>query len=795
MPYNADQPHFYQQYPNQPYTSRQYDGPHYPPVNPSIPYPPLEVAVPQHTNYQYPVNPGYYMNQQTYSQPGHYPQASIQAPYPPAKGHHDPAAAHHQMLAPRQPTIQVEVPSRPVQESTASPVDYQILLLSLAEEYLDAAHGTSMLTALSQGDAQLDDYYKLVSTALGCMETVLKRFRLPPLKEAQLRLRFAQTLYDETENELEAETALSKGIDLCERNKLLDLKYTMQVLMSRVLHRSNAKAATKAIDGIIEDVGAYQHTAWEYAFRFLRASLSLSMPSHQDFVAAIHQLQGIADLAHRKRDQAIFAFAGITEALAHLQSSSPDSGNYAQRALAKARQVQLDQDVSSVPQILVLLQFVDLCCSLRQSNLEQIGQNLATMQQIMDQIVDDVSWLDDGTILLPLTSKSAQCLALNGGGIVQERDSKHVLALAWLPKKDVYTVGYLLSAVATSYKNAQGDHKAEQFIDEGLALVRSNPATSKPPAESLPSSADRANGRKVLECQFLIEKAFLLCARSEWEKARALINELHTFSNALSAPLPPDFSCLIRYLDGAVHQGSGNLTKALTIFQSPDLSLPSNSPKGTPNNIRRDIALLAAMNTILIVRSPNHPTHHLLPSLISRIDPYLSTTLNKHLLSARSLLISNLPTTTHDLLANESLSSTLLIKKHLSTALNIAKTIGNAQITAMTLSVMSAKFFKGVVGDQAEKSARAGQNMAYKSGMKLWMSVSSGMLADTLERQGKKAEAEKVKGQALRLAGMMPRSVQKFEVVGEEAGEHSVVAERRREALEQGDDEERDELA
>ncbi len=394
--------------------------------------------------------------------------------------------------------------------------------------------------------------------------------------------------------------------------------------------------------------------------------------------------------------------------------------------LAKARQVQLDQDVSSVPQILVQLQFVDLCCSLRQSNPEQIGQKLATMQQIMDQFVDDANWLDYGTIFLPLTSKSAQCIVLNGGDIVQERDGKHVLALAWLPKKDVYTVGYLLSAVATCYKNAQGDHKSEQFIDEGLALIRSNPEASKFPVEPLASSTDRANWRKVLECQFLIEKAFLLCARSEWEKARALINELNTLSNSLSASLPPEIHCLIRYLDGAIHQGTGNLTKALTIFHSPDLSLPPNSPKTTPNNIRRDIALLAAMNTILMIRSPNHPAHHLLPSLISIIDPYLSATPNKHLLSARSLLISNLPASTHDLLTNESLSSTLLIKKHLSSALNIAKTIGNAQITAMTLSVMSAKFFKGVVGDQAEKSARAGQNMAYKSGMKLWMSVSSG---------------------------------------------------------------------
>ena len=653
-----------------------------------------------------------------------------------------------------------------------------------------------MLEVLSKGEAQLDDYYKLISTALGCMEAVLKKFRLPPLKEAQTCLRFARTLFDETDNDLEAETALGKGIDLCERNKLLDLKYTMQVLLSRVLYRSNAKAATKAIDGIIEDIVVYKHTAWEYAFRFLRATLSLSMPSHHDFVAAIHHLQKIAELARRRGDQAIFAFAAVTEALAHLQRSSTDSIDQAQRALAATRQVQLSQDVAGLPQMQVLVQFVDLCCSIRQSNLEQIDQKLSTMQQIMDQTVDDANWLDNGTILLPLASKSVSGIASMGGDIVQERGGRHFLAMAWLPKKDVYAVGYLLSAVATSHKNAQGDHKAELFIDEALALIRSHPSASQSPHEPLSCSTDRTTWRKVLECQYLLEKAFLLCARSEWERARTLLDELDGVSKVLQDRLPADFNRLARYLDGAIYQGIGKVNIALTLFQSSHLALPPNCHKSSPNNLQRDIALLSAINTILIIRSPSHPAHHLLPSILSKIDPYLSATPNKHLLAARSLLISNLPPTTHQLLTAEDLSSTLLMKKHLGKALNIAKTIGNAQITAMTLSVMSARFFKGVVGEQAEKSARAGQNMAYRSGMRLWMSVSNGMLAETLERQGKKAEAERWAVQAVRLAGQMPSGVQRVEGAD---GEGRGGVERRVNATGKGrveeGEEDRDELA
>jgi Cohesin loading factor len=796
MPYKADQPHLYEQYANQYYPNHEYSGLQYVMSDGPTPYAPLEAVVPQHVNRQQPIHQGHYIDQQPYPPNGIYPQVSIPEQFPPQQGHQQAQAVHNQASTSRQPAIQAEIPPNAARQSRTSPIDYQLLLLSLADEYMDTAHSIDMLAALNSGDAQPGEYYKLVSTALGCMETVLNRFRLQPLKEAQLRFRYARALYDETENDLEAETALSKGIDLCERNKLRDLKYSMQVLLSKVLYRSSPKAAIKAIDGIIEDVCAYKHIVWEYAFRYLRATLSLSMASHQDFVAAIHQLQKAAHLANRKGDQAVFAFAGITEALAHLQSSSSDSIEQAQRALATTRQVQLSQDFNVIPQIQVLVQFVDLCCSLQQFNPEQIGQKLSTMQHYMDQIVDDANWLDDGTIYLPLTSKSVQGIASHGGDIVQERNGKYFLTLSWLPKRDVYTVGYLLSAVATSHKNAGGDHKAELFLDEGLALIRSSFDSPKSTSQPLSASTERMTWRKILECQFLLEKAFLLCARSEWETARTVLNEIDRISSGLHDRLPRGFYCVARYLAGAVYQGSGELDKALAFFRSHDLALPPDCNKTSHNSIRRDIALLAAMNTILIIRSPSHPSHHLLSSILSTIDPYLSISSNKNLLACRSLLISNLPPSTHPLLTSESLSSTLLIKKHLSTALNIAKTIGNAQITAMTLAVMSARFFKGVVGEQAEKSARAGQNMAYKSKMKLWMSVSNGMLAETLERQGKREEAEKVQVQALRLAGQMPIAMQRFEGDQERLLQPpaAVVNKSRAKNVAEGD-EEKDELA
>lgn len=38
---------------------------------------------------------------------------------------------------------------------------------------------------------------------------------------------------------------------------MLDLKYSMQHLLARMLHKINPKASLKAVDGMIQDVEAY----------------------------------------------------------------------------------------------------------------------------------------------------------------------------------------------------------------------------------------------------------------------------------------------------------------------------------------------------------------------------------------------------------------------------------------------------------------------------------------------------------------------------------------------------------
>lgn len=70
------------------------------------------------------------------------------------------------------PSVREEEGAR---SSASSPsLDYQLLLLSLAEEYFTAAHSGELLDAIHRGEMESQAYYKLIATGLGCLEALLK---------------------------------------------------------------------------------------------------------------------------------------------------------------------------------------------------------------------------------------------------------------------------------------------------------------------------------------------------------------------------------------------------------------------------------------------------------------------------------------------------------------------------------------------------------------------------------------------------------------------------------------------
>lgn len=549
---------------------------------------------------------------------------------------------------------------------------------------------------------------------------------------------------------------------------MLDLKYSMQHLLARMLHKKNPKTSLKAVDGMIQDVEAYvicpfymtamlmnhryRHAAWEYAFRFLRVTLSLSSSAHQDFVQALQHLHKIAAMASRNGDKAVSAMAAVIEALAHLQQgTSSDSIEQAQRAVAVARSHQLNDELRHVPQLTTIVQMVDICCSLLEYDVNQSAQKLKAMQTLMDEALSDTTnWRSDGSFSIPLNGKSAGPSSIDTGDILQVHNGTLVMSFNWLPQHDLYALCYFISSITLSAKNSYDGRKAEKYLDEGLRMVQGGFKVPQEISESMVTANRRVEWRQALHCNFLLQQVFLACARTDWDLASQTLNNLRQLAQELGSHLPDNVECLMEYAAGTIAQATGDIKAALAIFQSPNLSLSPSFSKTARNDPRRDAGILAALNTVLIIRDPTHPSHYQLPNVLSTLESFCQGSPNKYIQAAYYLICATVHT-----------DSTIQTKQFLQHALQSATAISNNQITCMTLTYMSWKYFRGVVGEQAEKSARAGRAMAKRANDRLWASVTDEMLAETLERQGKGEEAQSVREEGNRLTMGLPPALRR----------------------------------
>ena len=647
-----------------------------------------------------------------------------------------------------------------------TPLDYQLLLLSLAEEYFAAAHGYGSMADIVRREIETQSYYKMMATGLGCLEAVLKHFKMQPEREAIVRLRYATILFEETENTIEADEALGKGIVLCDRHRFFDLKYNMQHLLARILFSKTPRAAFKFLDGILKDAEAYQHIAWVYAFRFLKVSMHLELSSHQDLIAALNLLKSIISISSDYGDKVILAVATTLEALTCLKiSSNAEYIEEAQRALAGVRSLQLDPATGELHQLTVLISFVDLCCQLQQFEPHQAVSKMQIMQNALKTVDSSRLWTDDGSFAIPIpTTRMPSCKSQSG--VVRRRNNDSiVLMFNWMPKEDIYNVGYLLGGASMANRNTVDGQKSEHLLEEGIKRLECesmmtsrsfNPPDicegpqrehSKVP-KSIALASSQQTWREHMTCYMRLYLAFTLCARTSWSAAKEQQAKIEASVGSM-VNTPEPLLLLTVYLEAVIYQGIGNLMEALSLYQSSILSLPAPPEQRSRSQISLDISILSTLNTILIIRSPSHPQNHLVPSLVSNLELLCLQNQNHQICSAYHLVAA---TTSSDTI--------LLTKQYLQSALQASKQTDNKHLMCMVLNFMSWKFFRGVVGEQAERSARASQNLAQQCMSVLWMSVSAGLLGDTLEVAGRNEEAERAKQSGLKTSANLPQALQ-----------------------------------
>lgn len=527
----------------------------------------------------------------------------------------------------------------------------------------------------------------------------------------------------------------------------------MHHLSARTLFTTKPRVAMKALDTLIPDVHAYRHVPWIYALRFLRVSFSLRLgASHQDLASAIQNLHAISDLASNQNDAAISVTCATFEALLHLRSMNASCVEEAQRAVAAARSQQFHPLAQEMTQIWALLDCIELVCCLMQSQSDSAAAKASAIAPLMDQLRDAATSEDDGFLLVPLQAPPSS-LTENTSGIFRRANGKDYLTFSWLHKRDLWTLCYLLSAVAVQAKNYV-DPRVESYLREGLKILKENFGETSSgnvvaASISLSSAAERLDWWHNIRWYFHIFLSINASNRSDWTMAQKHLVEALSCPQVSSINSAKSRMKWEAFLQGSIYQATGYSDEALETFQLPVLQLSQSSAHSY--DAEADLCVLAVLNSIMIILPSSHPQHHTVQALHASVTNIVKQHPNKEILAAYELL--------HTVIHTD--AKGIDQKKHLMACIGAARTTANHQLTCISISLMSSMFFKDVVGDQAQKSVRSARALADKAQSNLWRSVTSGLIEKTASRHGNMQEAQKAGADAEYFVSVLPEEVKK----------------------------------
>lgn len=609
----------------------------------------------------------------------------------------------------------------------------------MAEEFFIKARKSVRDIAATLDERSVHDYQKLIATGLACLEVAIGSNKLSPRLEALARLRYANILCTETNNVMEAETALTKGITLCDRNRFTDLKYCMHFLQVQLLFSQHKeKAALIAVDARIRDAEVVKHTHWVYAFRFLKTSFYLQSLNPTE-AHALENLRAITILASQRGDRPIFAVASLLEALSHLRVMKDDAIVRIQACIAQASKYQLE-DSMTIMQLDVLQLVLDLACSLQQKSPQMISQKLKALQDKMDASIKNANWgFQDRQLLLPIhkQANNQSIISSDTSSIIrpgEDGDGYDYIVMSFWSKLEAFTTTYTYSGLALLYQQPRSDKKLFSLWEEALSQLTKNRAKIRGFAHSLEDAVQHLDWEKEATCYLHILRGLHLATSTKWDEVKYCVTQLET----LVAPTYGSTVILYSmYLAGVYHQGTGNLEAAINIYSDPNFSLDVDKSRGGHHKPAEfEVALLATFNLIWIMQDQHYRNDQRTQELLEQIRPLCIDHPNMEIRTAYNLVMAAIQT-------NPPVPMTG-VKTHISTALSNAKNLADVHTLSIALNLMRAKLFQSIVGDQALKSAKAASTQARRSGNTLWMSVADGMLSQSYEVQGAMAEAQKV---------------------------------------------------
>lgn len=545
----------------------------------------------------------------------------------------------------------------------------------------------------------------------------------------------------------------------------------MQHLLLRSMFSISPKPALKMLDNIIKDATAMQHDVWLYAFRFLRVIFAIEDGSRQELNLAVNFLRTIAESAKMRRDNAVLTVATAMESTIHLRMRGAESISEAQRALAIARGQQSAGVTSNIPQLDGMILFADLACTLDPYNQNDSKAKVLALTQFFDQTRNHPAWKTDGSFVVHTNTTTPTHIADDTGGILTRSNNGFIqLTFSWLSSLDGQMLAFMLNAMAVHGKNGVDGHKAEAFLKEAsVMLEETNLINTAPKPDSLKVANARVRWQNTLRCHLLLQLAFAYSERAAWTEAKTTFHLLRKRINELEPDFKAVLSVPFQYLEAVMLHGMGHLDKALKTYQSPVLAIPK-SQSSSYSPLQESFAILAAFNTLLIIRPPSHPSHHLSASLLASLTTYFPSSINPHhppaptpansnhhLSSAYHLLLTLYPSAPS---SNGDQTPLLHAKQHLQAALSHARISTNPALLTFIFNYMHAHFFRQQVSEQAIKSATAARTTAFDAGSALWGCVADGILSETLEYNGDAPGAAKYKAEGLKMKARLPRALQ-----------------------------------
>jgi hypothetical protein len=494
----------------------------------------------------------------------------------------------------------------------------------------------------------------------------------------------------------------------------------------------------------------------------------------------LQQLKAISELARSFDDKAIAVICASLEAMAHLQTESADGIIYSQEAIARARKHQMHTSVQSIPQVWVFLSCVDLACTMMEYKSEQVAQKLKNLRDVTERFAADGDGIDDGgVILVPLGISSAAQLDDYSDALFETPESgRPSLRFAWLRRQDVDALSHLLSGSASFFREA-ADAKTGRYIEDGLAAVESRqpiiapafanhrPGTLRPdqitgdPPPNGPGSRKeyRLFYERSSKMKWFLElyHTFHLCLRCRWKDAQRSLDTLRKGLLSEAFEVTEELERWVVYLQGLIKQGTGKLERAREIFHSPILY---DTPKVTGANkrlgqVRDDLWTLSRLHLFLMDdgQDEDEAAADAVVALLRASVPDRHP--NDHLRCALALASATKTATPAKAAAaaarrrsdGPASSATITRQKaELQKALELARTLGNAQLLAMSMTTFVGIFFAHItVGEQARKSRSTARTLAVKGGDPLWVAVADGMLLQAEEgerREGYERELQ-----------------------------------------------------